>query len=282
MKWLYENFPISDNKNESSVSYGYAINRVLYSGKSEYQQVDVVETPFYGKALFIDHLMMTNEKDEFIYHELLTHIPSAQVKNPERAVIIGGGDGGIARELCKYKSIKEIVVAEIDDMVINASRKHLPLIACGFDDPRVKIQVGDGAEYIKNQPDKSFDLILIDSTEPIGPGITLFKEEFYRTCSQKLKDGGQFSAQGLCPFYYIESQKLMYAALKKTFKHVKPYMGVIPTYPTALWLFFNASNNEIKIDNEAKNRIPNDTKYVSGSILEACYAVPRFVEKELI
>jgi len=283
MKWLYEYFPADGyGKNEKpSLSYGYALEKVLFSDKSEYQSVDVVENPLYGKALFLDHLMMTTEKDEFIYHELLTHVPASRVEKPERALIIGGGDGGIARELCKYPTMKEIIVAEIDGMVIDASRKYLPTIACSFDDPRVKIQLGDGAAYVANQPDKSFDLILVDSTEPIGPGITLYQEKFYKACCSKLKDNGQFAAQGLAPFIHEESQQLMFHTLKKAFNWVKPYMGVIPTYPTALWLFFHASKNNVELTTNVANRLPKNTKYISSSMLNACYSIPRFVEDSL-
>ncbi len=283
MKWLYEMFPAEgygENK-QPSLSYGYSVDKFLYSGRSEYQQIDIIENPIYGKALFLDHLMMTTEKDEFIYHELLTHVPATRVKNPERALIIGGGDGGIARELCKYKSIKEIIVAEIDGMVIDASRKYLPSIACGFDDPRVKTQIGDGAAYVSNQPDKSFDLVLVDSTEPIGPGITLYKEKFYKECCRVLKDGGQFSAQGLAPFIHEESQKLMNETLKKAFPWVKPYMGVIPTYPTALWLFFHAGRTAQDINAVDTTRLPNGTKYLTKEMLSACYNIPKFVENNL-
>jgi spermidine synthase len=284
MKWLYEFFPAGDleNKDEKAeLSYGYAVNKVLFSDKSEYQKVDIIETPSYGRALFLDHLMMTTEKDEFIYHELLSHVPAVRTQNPERALIIGGGDGGIARELCKYPSIKEIIVAEIDQMVVDASRKYLPSIAASFDDPRVKTQIGDGAAYVESQTDKSFDLILIDSTEPIGPGITLYQEKFYKTCCAKLKDNGHFAAQGLAPFIHAESQILMSQTLKKAFNWVKPYMGVIPTYPTALWLFFHASKQNIDINSVEKSKLPKDTKYLTTELLRSCYNIPNFVEKQL-
>lgn len=279
MKWLYEMFPAEGDK--AQLSYGYSVDKVLFSERSEYQQVDIIENPVYGRALFLDRLMMTTEKDEFIYHELLTHIPASRIESLQRALIIGGGDGGIARELCRYSSIKEIIVAEIDGMVIDASRKYLPKIACGFDDPRVKIQLGDGAKFVSEQPDRSFDLVLVDSTEPIGPGVTLYKEKFYKECCRILKDNGQFSAQGLAPFIHQESQKLMDQTLKKAFSWVKPYMGVIPTYPTSLWLFFHAAKTAQDIDDVSCSRLPNGTKYLTKELIRSCYNIPRFVETNL-
>ena len=283
MKWLYEFFPAEGHADQekAELSYGYAVSKSLFSDKSEYQEVDIIETPVYGRALFLDHLMMTTEKDEFIYHELLAHVPSIRVESPERALIIGGGDGGIARELCKYPTMKEIIVAEIDEMVISSSRKYLPTIAKSFDDPRVKIQLGDGAAFVASQPDKSFDIILVDSTEPIGPGITLYQEKFYRACCSKLKDKGQFAAQGLAPLIHTESQQLMHQTLKKAFNWVKPYMGVIPTYPTSLWLFFHASREAQDMNNIDTRRLPKDTKYLTPEMVSACYCVPRFVESNL-
>ena len=283
MKWLYEFFPAEGHADQekAELSYGYAVSKSLFSDRSEYQEVDIIETPVYGRALFLDHLMMTTEKDEFIYHELLAHVPSIRVESPERALIIGGGDGGIARELCKYPTMKEIIVGEIDEMVISSSRKYLPTIAKSFDDPRVKIQLGDGAAFVASQPDKSFDIILVDSTEPIGPGITLYQEKFYRACCSKLKDKGQFAAQGLAPLIHTESQQLMHQTLKKAFNWVKPYMGVIPTYPTSLWLFFHASREAQDMNNIDTRRLPKDTKYLTPEMISACYCVPRFVENNL-
>ncbi len=279
MKWLYEMFPAEGK--DAHLSYGYSVSNTLFSEKSKYQQVDIIENPVYGRALFLDKLMMTTEKDEFIYHELLSHIPASMIKAPERALIIGGGDGGIARELCKYSSMKEIIVAEIDDMVIEASRKYIPSIACGFDDPRVKIQIGDGAAFVSKQESKSFDLVLIDSTEPFGPGITLYQEKFYAECYRVLKDNGQLSAQGLAPFIHQESQKLMYQTLRKVFKWVKPYMGVIPTYPTSLWLFFHAAKVEQDVLKEKAGQIPTNTKYLTKELSKATYNIPRFVLNNL-
>lgn len=282
MKWLYEHFPAEGyNKDEKPyISYGYLANKILFTGESEYQKIDIIENQLYGKTLFLDNLMMTNEKDEFIYHELLVHVPAAKISNPKRALIIGGGDGGIARELCKYDSIEEIIVAEIDKLVIDASRKYLPTIASSFDNPKVKIEVTDGAKFIQQQKDESFDLILIDSTEPIGPGKTLYQDNFYNNCYKKLKKEGQLAAQGLAPLIHVEDQKNMSKSLKRIFPWVKPYIGTIPTYPTSLWLFFHASKKDQDIK-DFKNSIPKDLKYINQEMIEACYSLPEFIKKQL-
>lgn len=283
MKWLYEFFPASgyETKEKPSVSYGYSVNKVLYTGKSEFQEIDVIENPLYGRALFLDHLMMTTEKDEFIYHELLTHVPISNIKTPERILIIGGGDGGIARELCKYDSIKEIIVAEIDRLVVEVSKKYIPEISKGFNDKRVEVKVTDGAKYVEEAPDNYFDLILIDSTEPIGPGVVLYQEKFYQNCFKKLKEDGHLAAQGLAPLIHGKDQKLMYKTLKKVFPSVLPYMGVIPTYPTSLWLFFHAAKNDIDINKTNNESLPKGLKYINADVIKASYSIPKFAKDNL-
>lgn len=283
MKFLYELYP-STNLNEAvnkTVSTGFQISKTLYSGSSDFQEVDVIENPFYGRALFLDNLMMTTEKDEFIYHESLTHVPISRIKNPERVLIIGGGDGGIARELCKYKSIKEINLVEIDELVVTVSKEFLPSIACSFNDPRVNFICADGAKYVEDSASNYYDLVLIDSSDPVGPGIVLFQEKFYTHCKRILKTDGQFAAQGMGAFVEAASQKMMFQNLNKVFSYVKPYYAVIPTYPTSLWVFFNCSNNAKQNPETIINELPEELKYINKAMLSAVYAVPQIILENL-
>lgn len=184
--------------NELGFGVTMETQNVLYSAKTEYQTIDILETQGLGKVLLLDGLVMTTERDEFFYHEMISHIPMNSHPNPERVLVIGGGDGGTVREVLKHDTVKEVVLCEIDGMVIDACKKYLPSIAGMLDDERVNIQVRDGIDYISQQED-AFDIILIDSTDPMGPGEGLFTEEFYSNVNKALKEGGIMSAQSESP-----------------------------------------------------------------------------------
>ena len=172
--------------------FGIAIKagKVLFSKQSDFQKVEVFETESaLGRVLTLDDLMMTTEGDEYHYHEMITHIPMMHHKNPESVLVIGGGDGGTVREVLKHKTVKKVVLCEIDGMVIDACKEFLPTISCGLSDPRVEIKVEDAIEFIKDKKDE-YDIILIDSTDPMGPGEGLFTEEFYTNVKNALKKGG--------------------------------------------------------------------------------------------
>ena len=171
--------------------FGIAIekDKHLFSDKSPYQTVDVFHSRAFGNVLTLDGLMMVTERDEFFYHELIVHIPMLTHKNPENILIVGGGDGGTVRELLKHKSVKHIDMVEIDKMVIDVSREFFPTVSCGLDDKRVSVLVQDAIEFIKDK-ENVYDVVLIDSTDPIGPGVGLFNEGFYNNVKRALKKGG--------------------------------------------------------------------------------------------
>jgi len=280
MKYFYENYPSNYSKlANNTVQNAYLIEQHLYSGSSSFQKIDVIYNAFYGRALFLDNLMMTTEKDEFIYHESLTHVPISKVRNPKKVLIIGGGDGGIARELSKYKTIEEINLVEIDEDVINVSKEYLPSIACGFKDARVNVYCQDGAKFVEQEKDNSYDLILVDSSDPVGPGIVLFEEPFYKNCKRILKSEGQFCAQAMGAFIEPQAQKYMFGNLAKVFKFINPYYAVIPTYPSSLWLFLNACNFEFK--SEILNSLPAGLKYVNNGLINSVYNIPEFIKINL-
>lgn len=217
--------------------FGIAIKagKVLFSDNSEFQKVEVFETESsLGRVLTLDDLMMTTEGDEFHYHEMIAHIPMMHHKNPESVLVIGGGDGGTVREVLRHKSVKRVVLCEIDGMVIDACKRFLPTIACELDNPKVEILVQDAIEYIKDKKDE-FDIVLIDSTDPMGPGEGLFTEEFYTNVKNSLKKGGIVAAQSESPFVNKEEIKKMYNLLKKVFPVCDTYTSNIPTYPGGYW-----------------------------------------------
>ena len=174
-------------KQTKDVKFSIRVDRQLYSGQSEFQRIDIFESPEFGRFLTLDGYMMLTEKDEFIYHEMITHIPMAVHPKAEKVLVIGAGDGGVIRELVRYPEIKQIDLVEIDDMVVEVCRKYLPKTACCLDDERVNIRYEDGLKYIRRCENK-YDLIIVDSTDPFGPGEGLFTREFYGNCYKALKE----------------------------------------------------------------------------------------------
>ena len=182
------------------VKFSVRVDRQLYSGKSEFQRIDVFESPEFGRMLVLDGYIMLTEKDEFIYHEMMTHIPMAVHPSVKNVLVIGAGDGGIIRELTKSPEIEHIDMVEIDEQVVEVCRKYLPQTACRLDDPRVEIHYEDGLRFVRSREDQ-YDLIIVDSTDPFGPGEGLFTREFYGNCSKALKEDGIMINQHESPFY---------------------------------------------------------------------------------
>lgn len=218
----------------------FRVDKVLFSGKSEFQTVDVVETRGHGRMLLNDGLVMVTEKDEFVYHDMIAHVPLFVHPNPKRVLVIGGGDGGTAREALRHKGVEKVVMVEIDKMVVDACREFIPQTAACLDDPRLELIIGDGLEYVANNKEP-FDVIMVDSTDPIGPATPLFGEGFYRDIAKNLKDDGIVVSQGESPFFHPEVQESMLKILNKVF----PMVGLCNfsnlTYPGGLWSFTFAS-----------------------------------------
>ncbi len=270
--------------------YGIAIetkDKPLYSAQSKFQKVEILSSEGLGNILTLDELMMTTEKDEFFYHEMIVHIPMCSHPCPESVLVIGGGDGGTVREVLRHKTVKNVELCEIDGLVIEASKKFLPTIAGKLDDPRVKIFVEDAIEYIKDKK-ACYDVVLIDSTDPMGPGEGLFTDEFYTNIKESLKKGGIVVAQSESPFAQPKEMRMMYRLLHKVFKTVKPYAGPIPTYPGGYWSwafctdYIMGANTlaapEIQ-DFERAKEIEENSKLYNIGLHKGVFAVPNFVRK---
>lgn len=264
--------------------YGIAIEtaeKPLYSAQSEFQKVEILSSEGLGNILTLDGLMMTTERDEFFYHEMISHIPLCSHPCPESVLVIGGGDGGTVREVLRHDSVKSVELCEIDGLVIEASKKFLPTIAGKLDDKRVKVFVQDAIEYIKDKK-ACYDVVLIDSTDPMGPGEGLFTEEFYTNVKNSLKEDGIVVAQSESPFANPKEMRMMYKLLQKVFKHVKPYAGPIPTYPGGYWSWAFCSETidipEIQDIKRAKE-IEKDAKLYNTDLHRAVFCVPNFVRK---
>ncbi len=268
---------------EQGMGISVQVNSTVFHDESDFQTIDIIDTPALGKMLILDGLVMTSDKDEFLYHEMISHIPMITHKNPKQVLIIGGGDGGTVREVLRHKTVERVVLCEIDGMVVDVCKKYLPNIGCELDNPKVEKQIRDGVEYISTQKNQ-FDVILIDSTDPLGPGVGLFTEDFYNNVKAALKEGGIMVAQSESPFADEKEIKLMYALLKKVFPIVKPYVGPMPTYPGGYWSWAFCSKDVEPlsyIDENRAKEITENSKLYNLDIHKACFALPNFVKKML-
>lgn len=264
------------------VGFSIKVDRHLFSEKSEFQQVDVFESKEFGKFLTIDGLMMVTEKDEFIYHDMITHVAMATNPDIKRVLVIGGGDGGTVRELTRYESIEKIDMVEIDELVVTASKQYLPITASKLDDPRVSLYFEDGIKFVEGKTNE-YDLILVDSTDPIGPGEGLFTTEFYTNCFNALSEDGILVNQNESPYYQEDAHEMVRATkkIKNIFPISMVYQFHMPTYPSGHWLFGFASKKYHPInDFDAKrwNDLGLKTKYYNTDLHVGCFALPTYVK----
>lgn len=265
------------------VKFSIRIDRQLYSCQSDFQRIDVFDSQEFGKFLTLDGYMMLTEKDEFIYHEMITHVPMAVHPNPENILVIGAGDGGVVRELTRYQSIKNIDMVEIDPLVVEVCKKYLPKTACRLDEPRVHIFYEDGLRFIRSK-ENCYDLIIVDSTDPFGPGEGLFTKEFYGNCYKALKEDGIMVNQHESPFYNEDAQacKRAHKRIVESFPVSRVYQAHIPTYPSGHWLFGFASKKYHPVndlDAMKWNMLGLKTKYYSTKLHVGAFALPVYVEE---
>ena len=268
-----------------TVKLSIKVNEQLYSKQSEYQRIDVFDSPEFGRFLTLDGYMMLTEKDEFIYHEMITHVPMAVHPNPQNILVIGAGDGGVVRELAKYDCITKIDLVEIDPLVVEVCKKYLPHTACCFDDPRLTVYYQDGLKFMR-KCENQYDLIIVDSTDPFGPGEDLFTKEFYGNCFKALKEDGIMVNQHESPFYENDAQamKRAHARIVKSFPISRVYQAHIPTYPSGHWLFgFASKQYHPTRDLKAAqwNHLTLDTKYYNTNLHRGAFYLPNYVEKIL-
>jgi spermidine synthase len=252
------------------------INKTLYHDKSEFQTLDVIETAEFGNMLVLDGMVMTTDRDEFVYHEMITHVAMNTHPNPKRVLVVGGGDGGAIREILRYPSVEQAVLAEIDGKVIEASKQFFPKIAGGLDDPRVDIQVADGIQHVRDNKGK-YDVILVDSTEPVGPAVGLFQKPFYEEIYEALKEDGIMVAQTESPWFNRDLIRQVFRDISSTFPITRLYTASIPTYPSGLWSFTIGSKkyDPLAVDEAKLHRF--DTRYYRPELHKALFSLPAFV-----
>ena len=269
----------------NDVRFSIKVDKLLYSEESEFQRIDIFDSKEFGRFLTLDGLMMLTEKDEFIYHDMIVHIPMATNPNIKKVLVIGGGDGGTVRELTRYETIEKIDMVEIDKQVVDACKKYLPQTASKLDDTKVQLFFEDGLKFVRSKKDE-YDLIIVDSTDPFGPGEGLFTKEFYGNCYKALKKDGILVNQHESPYYsnYANSMIRAHKRIKETFPICKVYQAHIPTYPSGHWLFGFASKTLDPVedlDGDRWNNLGLKTKYYNIDLHKGAFAIPNYV-KELL
>jgi len=237
----------------------------------------MIETEEFGTMLVLDGMVMTTVKDEFVYHEMVAHPVLFTHPNPENVLVVGGGDGGVIREVMKHPKVKKAVLVDIDGKVIEYSKKYLPTIAGELDNPRVEVLVNDGFMHIHDHKN-TYDVIMVDSTEPVGPAANLFTRGFYQGIYEALKEDGIFVAQTDNPWFKADLIQSVNRDVKEVFPIVRVYGANIPTYPSGLWTFTMGSkkHDPLQVD---ESSIPElDTKYYSPRLHKAAFILPKFVE----
>ncbi|MCL6588219.1 MAG: polyamine aminopropyltransferase [Anoxybacillus sp.] len=252
------------------------IKRTLHTEKTEFQKLDMVETEEFGNMLILDGMVMTTQKDEFVYHEMVAHVPLFTHPNPENVLVVGGGDGGVIREVLKHPSVKKATLVEIDGKVIEYSKKYLPEIAGKLDDPRVEVKVDDGFMHIA-QSENEYDVIMVDSTEPVGPAVNLFTKGFYAGIAKALKADGIFVAQTDNPWFKADLIRTVQRDVREIFPITRLYIANIPTYPSGMWTFTMGSkkHDPLAVSDDRFHDI--DTKYYTKELHKACFVLPKFV-----
>ena len=261
------------------VGFSCKIKETLLHCKSEYQELMVLDTLQFGRMLVLDGMVQLTAADEFVYHEMIVHTAMRTHPAPKVVVVVGGGDGGAVREICKYPSVEKVILAEIDEEVVEASRRFFPEVSSGLDDPRVEVRITDGIEFIHSL--ESFcDLVVIDSTEPVGPAIGLFETSFYKAVFKALKEDGIMVAQTESPFFNRDLIRAVYPRVREVFPAAYFYLASIPTYPSGLWSFTLGSK---KYDPRAPQGsfVPQNTRYYQPGIHNSSFDLPAFVQELL-
>ncbi|MGD9040888.1 MAG: polyamine aminopropyltransferase [Desulfobacteraceae bacterium] len=259
------------------ISLRIKIKNVLYNTRSPYQEITVMETERLGRILVIDGITMLTEWDEYAYHEMISHVPLLVHPDPSRILIIGGGDGGTAREVIKHPNVELVHVCELDEEVVNACRKYLPSLASSLEDPRVKVFYEDGAKFITKHP-KSYDVIIVDSTDPLGPGQILFQEPFYQAMKEALTEEGIAVTQ--CESFFLHQHVIrgVFSFARNLFPKLGYYSTLVPTYPSGVIGFFFCSLKRDPIEDIEEERFGElqGLRYYTPQVHRASFTLPRF------
>ena len=259
------------------------VEEVLDHHRSLYQDVLVFKSSHHGNVLVLDGVIQVTERDEFSYQEMIAHIPLYAHPNPKKVLVIGGGDGGVLREVARHPGVEQIVICEIDKDVIDVSKKYLPTLAQGYNDPRVTVYVGDGAKFMQENQD-SFDVIITDSSDPVGPASVLFETPFYNAMHDSLREGGIVCTQGECMWLHLNLIKPLVQSIRARYTSVEYAYTTIPTYPSGQIGFIVASKGRKTCKEPVREADPETLaaiKYYSPELHKAAFVLPAFAKRAI-
>lgn len=252
----------------------FEVKKHIYSGTSCYQKIDVIENDTFGRVLLLDGLVQTTERDEFFYHEMLVHPALLAHPSPENILIIGGGDGGALREVLRYP-IQKALLVEIDGQVIQVCRDFFPWLTPALSDTRTKLLLQDGYRFIQESED-TFDVILVDSSDPVGPSACLHERDFYEKLKKRLRPSGVIAAQSGSLLYHLEEMRKKRKFLHDLFRFVRFYLSPVPTYPGGTWCYVFLSERVDPLIKK-KKKLPSGLKYFNRNIHRAAFALPNLL-----
>lgn len=272
--WIEEKYEI-----EKGRTLKIKITKSLEKIKSEFQEIEVVESESFGKILLIDGVIMLTEADEFCYHEMIAHVPLCVHSKAQKVLVIGGGDGGAVREILKHDSVREVEVCEIDRKVIEICKKYFPKLAGSFNNSKVKIYCEDGNEFVKTHKNE-YDIIIVDSSDPIGSAEVLFRREFFEAMFQALKDDGIVVTQAESFFYHSEIIKSLFSFIRDIYPISEYYYTLVPTYPSGVigFTFCSKKYHPINNFNETEALKLNDLKYYDRGMHKSAFNLPFFAQ----
>ncbi|KAG0461344.1 hypothetical protein HPP92_021335 [Vanilla planifolia] len=271
-------------------AHSLKVEKILYQGKSEYQNVMVFESATYGKVLVLDGVIQVTERDECAYQEMITHLPLCSIQNPKKVLVIGGGDGGVLREVSRYSSIEQIDICEIDKMVVDVSKQFFPNLAVGFEDPRVNLHIGDGVAFLKVVPVGTYDAVIVDSSDPIGPAQELFEKPFFESVAKALRPGGVVCTQAESIWLHMHIIEDIVSNCRQVFKgSVKYAWTTVPTYPSGVIGFMLCSTDGPPVDfqnpvhlideRDELNKTKGPLKFYNPEIHYASFCLPSFAKR---
>ncbi|XP_051146276.1 spermidine synthase-like [Andrographis paniculata] len=269
-------------------AHSLKVEKILFQGKSDFQNVVVFESSTYGKVLVLDGVIQLTERDECAYQEMITHLPLSSIPRPQRVLVIGGGDGGVLREVSRYASVEKIDICEIDRMVVDVAKQFFPKVAVGFDDPRVTLHIGDGVAFLKAVPEGTYDAVIVDSSDPIGPARDLFEKPFFELIAKALRPGGVVCTQAESIWLHMNIIQGIVANCRQVFKGSVNYAWTtVPTYPSGVIGFMLCSTgggpavdfknpvNPIDAESESKGAL----KFYNAELHRAAFCLPSFARE---